>query len=203
MVKSFKSYMSDTPYSSIKGVDYNLPEPPANSSKKTIMELELLEKISRHTKPEDDILIKKYDNKTFESFIEILDDNNLTYDIKEIKSLMGDIDTIVTEEKFKFNRPRPTKLAEKFGYELKDVYYKESVTSNTPTYPSMHSTQSRFLTSYLSEMHPSYKSIFLKLSEEISFSRIRGLLHYPTDVLAGEILGQIIYERYSKNKDEY
>ena len=50
------------------------------------MELELLEKISRHTKPEDDILIKKYDNKTFESFIEILDDNNLTYDIKEIKS---------------------------------------------------------------------------------------------------------------------
>jgi len=52
-------------------------------------------------------------------------------------------------------------------------------------------------------MHPSYKSIFLKLSEEISFSRIRGLLHYPTDVLAGEILGQIIYERYSKNKDEY
>ena len=201
MVKSFKTYVSDTPYNGLKGVDYNLPEPPTDTSEKTITELEILEKISRFLKPEDNNLIKKYDNKIFEYFIEILDENNLKYDIKEIKSLMDDITTIVTEEKFKFNRTRPTQLAEKFGYNLNDIYYKESDTSDTPTYPSMHAAKSRFLTSYLSESYPSYRSKFLKLSEEISFSRIKGLLHYPTDILAGEILGQTIYEQYIKDKE--
>ncbi|MBC8442601.1 MAG: phosphatase PAP2 family protein [Proteobacteria bacterium] len=225
MVKSFKSYVNNVPVKvtgeslvwgepsitnknylerpliELRCIDYTLPEPPKNISKKTLTELEILERISTSKIPEDGELIKKYDVKVFEYFIDILNENKLEYDIKEIKHLMDDIESIVMVEKFKFNRPRPTQLAEKLGYELDDVYYKESTTANSPTYPSRHSTQSRFLTSYLSEKYPSLRNTFLKLSEEISLSRIRGLLHYPTDVLAGELLGQFLYEQYSKNTE--
>tara|TARA_Y100000296_G_C5155982_1_gene249091 strand:- start:605 stop:1042 length:438 start_codon:yes stop_codon:yes gene_type:complete len=141
MVKSFQSYVTETTQGSSSSMvwgsptenhiatlnktsmklneDTNLPEPPLNSDNKTLMELEMLEKISSSLLTEsDDAMIQKYDTCILDDFIRVLEENELEYDIKEINELLSDVETITLKEKYKFNRPRPTQLAKKFGYSL-------------------------------------------------------------------------------------
>jgi len=225
MVKTFQNYVNENQPTHTVGSDFiiwgnptklhetklnrtisflkntiDIPEPPANSEHRTITELELLENISNSLKESDMELIQKYDGKDFISaFMEILDQHNLDYDKNEIDNLIKDVETITLKEKYKFNRPRPTQLAERFGYELNTENYNKSKTASTPSYPSGHASQSRFLCTYLSEKYPKHKNKFSKLANEISMSRVKGLLHYPTDILAGELLGQHLYEQYRES----
>lgn len=224
MVKSFQSYVTETTQGSSSSMvwgsptenhiatlnktsmklneDTNLPEPPLNSDNKTLMELEMLEKISSSLLTEsDDAMIQKYDTCILDDFIRVLEENELEYDIKEINELLSDVETITLKEKYKFNRPRPTQLAKKFGYSLNAENYNRSTTAKTPSYPSGHSSQSRFLSAYLSEKYPKHKNAFGKVASDISMSRIKGLMHYPTDVLAGELLGQHLYDQYNNRED--
>jgi hypothetical protein len=62
------------------------------------------------------------------------------------------------------------------------------------SFPSGHAAASRFIALYLSEKFPDLKSDLLKLSEQISRTRIQAGVHFPSDVNAGLALGECIYE---------
>jgi len=192
---------SKRPVDKLFNIDENhifLPNPPKNTSTKTEIELELLEKINNKLTDEDIESIKKYDNNFINSFYEYLDDNNLEYNKEEIEGLVENVETVTLREKIKFNRPRPHQLGPKFGIAVTNKYYKESKVSGTPSYPSGHASQAMFITLYLTEKYPSNKTALTEINNEISNSRLLASVHYPIDILAGQTLGHILYHNHYK-----
>lgn len=175
-----------------------LPKPPENNNIKTEMELELLEKINNRLTDKDIESIKKYDNDFLSVFYEYLDDNDLEYNKEEIEELVENVETVTLREKIRFNRPRPHQIGPKFGIAVTNKYYNESEVSETPSYPSGHASQAMFITLYLTEKHPSHKTAFTEINNEISNSRLLASVHYPMDILAGQTLGHILYHNHHR-----
>lgn len=64
--------------------------------------------------------------------------------------------------------------------------------TETYSFPSTHATIAYAASFILSASHPRYKRLFFILAFLIAFSRIYLGKHYPSDVLAGAILGILI-----------
>ncbi len=58
-----------------------------------------------------------------------------------------------------------------------------------PSFPSAHATYAFMMATLLSYWFPRYRVIFYVLAGSIGWTRIYLFLHYPTDVIAGGILG--------------
>jgi len=91
-----------------------------------------------------------------------------------------------------YERPRPYDSHP----ELEPCIPKETSFS----YPSGHTALGRALARSLSEIYPERAALFMKRSNEISENRIIGGVHYPTDVVAGKILGDEIADVIIKSK---
>jgi acid phosphatase (class A) len=91
-----------------------------------------------------------------------------------------------------YNRPRPYDSHP----ELKPCIPKET----SMAYPSGHTTLGRALGRVLSEIYPERAALFMKRADEISENRMIGGVHYPTDVVAGKILGDEIADVVIKSK---
>ena len=58
-----------------------------------------------------------------------------------------------------------------------------------PSFPSAHSAFAFMMATLLSHWFPKYRVIFLIIAGFIGWTRIYLCLHYPTDVIAGALLG--------------
>ena len=65
-----------------------------------------------------------------------------------------------------------------------------------PSFPSAHTTFSFMMAILLSAWFPRYRIIFLVVAAFIGWTRIYLGLHYPTDVIAGAILGYGVTELF-------
>ena len=52
----------------------------------------------------------------------------------------------------------------------------------------------------MAEIMPQKRSEFLKRAEEIGKSRILGGVHYPSDVAAGSILAEALFNQFMQSK---
>lgn len=95
--------------------------------------------------------------------------------------------------KYIFQRPRP-------GLSLEDVNYNGPAIADKRSFPSGHTTAAFSLATVLAEEFPAHKKWFYTGAWLAGISRIYNGVHYPTDVLAGAILGYLIGKRAFNHK---
>lgn len=89
-----------------------------------------------------------------------------------------------TSKKF-FKRPRP--------YHVVPERFPHSIEHEDPThysYPSGHSTRATVYALLLAELFPAQRDALLAKGREAGWLRVKGGVHYPTDIYAGRVLGQ-------------
>ncbi|MFN3696067.1 MAG: phosphatase PAP2 family protein [Pseudobdellovibrio sp.] len=87
--------------------------------------------------------------------------------------------------KKQFNRPRPFTQHELKIEQRSPAQPKKSFYSN-------HSSNSFAIANYLSFVFPPGKTIYFALATTIAYSRVYNGVHYPSDILAGALMGLLI-----------
>lgn len=67
------------------------------------------------------------------------------------------------------------------------------------SYPSGHSIRGTVYSLLLAEIFPAHRDAILELGRDIGWDRVLIGKHYPSDVLAGRVLGQAIVREFRKN----
>lgn len=147
-----------------------------------------------NTLSSDENLEKRYKiyDKDFENYIiNVL--SNVGIDRKEvtdiIRQIHDDIVPLIVRLKYHYQRVRPYQLSHILSMRL---YPYQSETSNTPSYPSGHSIQSKVYADVLGNIYPKYNKQLQALAEDIGKSRLSMGVHYPSDILFGEYVSELI-----------
>ncbi len=161
-------------------------DPPDNESEETKKEIKYLRSIklnNKFFKDKDDIL---------ENFTDFLDEKEIKYDKKLLKKLINNSKDIILLLKDHYKRPRPFKL---------DKTFKDPALKSTTgySYPSGHSTQSNLVSMVLGKMYPKYKKDFIKIAEDIMYSRQMAKAHYPSDIKFGKKLATALFNYLVNN----
>ena len=167
----------------------NMP-PPENESDTTEEEIEYLEDI-----PVDKNLVDSAD-EIRQHFKNFLSPKGLEYPKEEMKEVMQGVKAIILILKYYYNRPRPWQIADAKGLELNSETLQSS---SSPSYPSGHATQGRFIARYLSDLYPEYRDEITQIGEEIAYSRNMAKVHYPSDSAFGKLLGDEMYDFITTN----
>jgi len=67
-----------------------------------------------------------------------------------------------------------------------------------PSFPSAHATYSFMMATLLGFWLPQYRHVFFVVATFIAWTRLYLVLHYPTDVIVGALLGYIITKVFIK-----
>lgn len=169
-----------------------LPVPPANSSDRTRGELEYLKGLitqrAKYQKAiQGEVLTKrfKWGKYTYE---ELTKGENFQHTSKLILATYQELGVVVFVFKQRFNRVRPSVIAEKYGVKLGTVVK----IPGHPAYPSGHATGAFTLAYILQELDPANAETYRKDALRIARNREIGGLHYPSDTEAGRLLARQI-----------
>ena len=113
---------------------------------------------------------------------------------KFFERLWLDLDTGVNNIKNRYARPRPF------------IAYPDQAApcihrSRGYSYPSGHSTYSRVFADVLGDIIPERKAEFLAKADEIAGDRVIGGVHFPTDVAAGKVFGEMYHDDLLKSPE--
>ena len=89
----------------------------------------------------------------------------------------------ITKLKCKYNRQRPYQFAKEWDDSFEAM---PSVSADSPAYPSGHTIQAWLASTYLSELAPQPRRELMDLAHEISWSRVLGGYHWPSDSAYGK-----------------
>jgi|TARA_R110000744_G_scaffold232799_4_gene350846 hypothetical protein len=162
---------------------------PKDFSLKTLDEIKSLKLI-----PIDADYANKYDNLT-RVFKSLFEKRKRNYPKKIVEDLVENSHDVIMKIKVYHNRPRPNVLAKKLNINLP---YHHLDSAQTPAFPSGHSAQAKLVSLVLSDMYPEMQNEFNKLSDHISQSRIVARVHYKSDKIIGEKLGESLYNHLNK-----
>ena len=162
----------------------NIP-PPENESDTTEDEIEQIEEI-----PVDNKFVDTTDN-IHTHFKRFLKSKNLEYPEDEIEEILSSIGIIILKLKYHYNRPRPQQVAAAKELELNPTTLDSA---STPSYPSGHATQGRFIARYLSDIYPDYHDELIRVGDEVGDGRLMAKVHYPSDQAFGKLLGDNLYD---------
>ena len=178
--------------------DYN---PYPNSSESTKRELKQLQSYEVYRDNAQEFM-DLVDTKLFKPFEDYYKKHDLPLkDIEECRILRDQFAPIVLQLKIHYNRPRPQKLSKALTFFRKanfNVYPLK--TAETPSYPSGHATEGRFVSLYLVDKVPfEHKGNIKRIGDDIGHSRQIAGVHYPTDTEFGHQLAGAFYSHF-KNK---
>jgi hypothetical protein len=156
---------------------------PKNSSDATKEELNHIVDCIKQIEGDEDY-IKRY--KTYDAHLKkyftdgIFKGHENENEIRElVDSVMEDIKPLLIKLKYHFQRPRPNQLAE--YYKLKLFPY-QSISADSPSFPSGHAYQGRILTEVIGNLYPQTYSFMERVFQDICYSRVYMGLHYQSDV---------------------
>jgi hypothetical protein len=161
---------------------------PLNSSKVTIYELNDLKENLGNLIGNPELLkrYKFYDENIIEAFYNKLYFSNLKKEDKDFDSfkifaedVFSDINPLVYDLKYFFQRPRPYQLSYHYKQSLFPI---ESKNSNTPSYPSLFTIQANILSHILGNWYPKYYKDLTYLAKDIENSRLYMGLNYQSDI---------------------
>jgi len=177
-----------------------LPVPPANSSDRTRGELEYLKGLipqrKKHQKEiQDEVLTKRFKWGEF-TYEELTKGEKFKHTSKLILATYQELGVVVFVFKQRFNRVRPSVLAEKYGSKLGTLVK----IPGHPAYPSGHATGAFTLAYILQELDPANAETYRKDALRIARNREIGGLHYPSDTEAGRLLARQIADSLLESK---
>jgi hypothetical protein len=95
-----------------------------------------------------------------------------------LEEIQEEVGVLAMQLKKHYNRARPYQIA---YYTGQDLHPFNTITGNTPAYPSGHAMQSRFLLKIVAFNFPKYKDEIKKLANDIAFTRIVMGVHFQSD----------------------
>ncbi|MDB6127789.1 MAG: hypothetical protein JWM35_1685 [Verrucomicrobia bacterium] len=84
-------------------------------------------------------------------------------------------------------------------YHVDPARFPHAIEHEKPTdfgYPSGHSTRGTLFAFLLAELFPAQREALLAKGREAGWLRVRGGVHYPTDIYAGRVLGQALAREF-------
>ena len=171
---------------------------PANSSIQTKAELNKLIENTKGIIKNVEVLdrYKDHDVGLVEFLKEMVDSVDGKYGVEanKVKNLIDDVlfDTLglITKLKYHYQRPRPYQMA--IYYELNDFHHHQSITIDSPSYPSGHAYMGTILSGVIGRLYPELFEPMRKASFDFNFSRIFMGVHYKSDVDKGAEIGEIV-----------
>jgi acid phosphatase (class A) len=174
-----------------------LPPPPAAASEEGVADVDAVLK-AQATRTKEEIARGKSESKLSPvAFQSVLGPEFTAEKCPRIFALLEDAaedsKLFTTKAKEDFGRLRPKAADSRVEPVNKG--------DNDPSYPSGHSTRAMLSARILCEIAPDKKHELLDRAEQIGWDRVLIGAHYPTDVFAGEVLGQALAQAMSKNPD--
>lgn len=134
---------------------------------------------------------KIYDEDFEEYFVNVMSNAGADRDEVEqiVKEIKRDTYAFIIKLKYHYQRVRPYQLSHILSMRL---YPFDSKTSDTPSYPSGHSIQSKLYAEVLGNRYPKFYNKLQDLAADIYQSRLAMGLHYPSDCLFGEYVSELV-----------
>lgn len=167
---------------------------PKNSSRATREELnELVDFVAETLKDEEAIKrYRQYDYNLIGVYSRHIKDMQLTEEDK-ISILMNDIlldvNHLVYNLKYFFQRPRPYQLAKFYNLSLFPL---KSINADSPSYPSLQIVQADILSYVLGNWFPAHYDFFDRLSLDVQDSRVKSGLNYASDLDFSMFVSELI-----------
>jgi membrane-associated phospholipid phosphatase len=98
---------------------------------------------------------------------------------------------VIQVMKHSIGRARP-----KLSYD--PVFIGPSLKSGYDSFPSGHSAMVFFFAYTLSQYYPRYRALFYLFALAVSVDRVEELAHFPSDILAGAIIGFLLGKVFAK-----
>jgi hypothetical protein len=130
----------------------------------------------------------------FESYCR---ENGLDVSWQKVKDIVKDVDSIILTMKYSYNRPRP-----KFFLVPEGEIYNSIKDCKSPSFPSGHTAIAHFISDVLSKEFPQESSDLKAVASLIGQSRLENGVHFPSDVLYGRLVGEILADIFI-NSDKY
>ena len=127
----------------------------------------------------------KFDEDLTHMFIDTAQKCGVANPVGFITELYEDINPIIMKLKFFYNRIRPYQLANIYKFPLNPM---PTVSSQSPSYPSGHTVQSRVFADILSFRYPDQQDMLMKFADKCSKSRCILGVHFPSDEVFGKQL---------------
>ena len=179
----------ETPLIQISRDGIQISPPPSNDSRETKSEINYLLRSMNGASQGDKDFIDIADKRVIETIISFAIENDLNFDENYLRDLKNQLTSLILNIKYKFNRPRPFQIAKALNSKFPRS---ESVSANTPSYPSGHAIQSHVLTNVLARDNPGFERALENLADRISLTRLQMGLHYPSDILMGKEVANMI-----------
>lgn len=178
--------------------DYDMPPPPANSSKEVQQELKEILCLQEVADEKLKGKVQQQDNSQPEQlFLQLLKSSG-TQVSDQVRELVdraaNELTTVSMHFKLLFNRPRPNQLFEAFQIDHNPLV---ATSGNTPSYPSAHAVIGQFIALMLSDLYPMYKPQLMQLGYEMGALRVVGGFHFKSDFTAGVDLANYLYDNWA------
>jgi acid phosphatase (class A) len=177
-----------------------LPAPPGPDTEEGQADLHVVLRVQKHRTDAQVARAQSESKLKMTAFTPVLGDwftpENLPLTDKLLESAASDSKYFSAAAKDHFARKRPPN----------DARIKPKIDGeDEPSYPSGHATRGILLAMILSEMAPAQHEELMARGREIGWDRVIAGVHYPSDVIAGRVLGQALMRAMAadtKFKDE-
>ena len=172
-----------------------LGDPPAENSPEHKAEVDRLLDLQASRTPAEEHRCKDEEEVTVFAFATVLGDSfseqNLPLTGKLMADANDDLKGIVSMGKKKWGRVRPP---------LADPRIHPCVVlEHTASYPSGHATRGMMWATLLSEIFPDKRDALMTRGRQIGDDRFLAGMHYPSDVAAGQKLGEAVAKKMLQN----
>ncbi len=186
-----------------------LPPPSTEKSAETRAELDLILRLQEERTPEQVARIKSDGQLTVAGFSGVLGawcmPQNLPRTQRLLQQLEREASPIGAKARADFGRRRPKFLDERIKPALEGL--------DDPGYPSGNGMRGMLYAVVLAELAPEQKDAIFERGREIGWSRVIAGVHYPSDIMAGRVLGMTLaraalakpgfQEELAKAKEEF
>ena len=118
--------------------------------------------------------------------------------IEYLTKVTEDLGALVVQLKNHYQRPRPFQVA---FYTEQNLHPYDSVSAQSPSYPSGHAMQSFLLCNIIAYHYEEKKDQLLKIAKQIADSRIIMGVHYPSDNAFGiQVVKELMLKEDIKSK---
>ncbi len=180
-----------------------LPEPPSNTSNRTMKELSYLSELTKKLTPAEEDLVMMVDDEPLTLFESVIGAGK--FDRSHFDRVWPIVDPVIMNLKYQYNRPRPAQLADVFK---KEINVKETKTHHTPAYPSGHTAYAAIAAYLYADMYPELSSDIFRQVGLCGHARCLQGVHFPSDneasmVIAGAVWENVRYELFPELPKKY